>query len=928
MRSTLPSLALLFSSLLSTALVAGGCDADATAGAPDVADSGAHDASSADAADSTDTSEPEPSPPDLAQRPEPGHVAAGVAIKPADLIGGPKAEGRVGDLVLENHAATFLVEAPRPCGGYRQHGGVLVDADLQPGGEDRLGELWLVWNLFAFEPTHAEVVSDGRDGLAVVRLTGRTVPYTWIQALLGELLLGDPIDLQVTYEYRLAPDSTALELVIRLDNDGAAPADIPLPILASNQGDGSFAYAPGPGLDEATGLLPWVGAVGLARAYGFVPHPDDLPNAVFQATSVQIALFNAISLPPGASHTLRFHYVVSDDGTTGIEEQRAALHGLVAWTVSGTVSGELDFPDDQVPGHSGGRSWVAVSDGDDVLALTPVAPDGTFRAVVSTAPAGPVTVQAFAPGRGASAPVEISGERADVALALPDLGELVVRVRDLDGAVIPAQVSVFRVDAPDPAAPAHVRFAPDWGRGRSAVLFHTTEQVSTHLLPGTYRLVASRGYSWELDEALVPLAPGVTETVDLALERAVDTTGWLAADLHLHAYWSPDSDVPYPTRLLQAAANDVALPVFTEHTYLGDIAAHRPRAGVDAWVTPIPGQEVSTVEYGHFNAYPLEYDADRPSGGAVFEHGWPGAALFDAIRAQHGGDMIVQVNHPRIDSFGQAYFNAVELDSATATAAAPDRWTLDWDLIEVFNGRCQGDAGNDRTLEDWFNLNDLGVMRGLSGGSDSHSEAAGLGHPRSWIPVDQAAVAADPAAIIAPLRARRSFVSCGPFVRFATEAGEPTGTLVAAEAGRVSFAVRVEAPSWIAVDRVRVLENGAPVADIDVTTWERPVGLPAGVRFDALLSAEPTADAWYVVEVVGSGTLWPLEPGDAPYAMTNAIEVDADGDGQWEPPATTGATRRMVPRELPTGARGSVPSPTPRRSGLQGHSHGGHSHHH
>lgn len=890
-----------------------------------------------DTSDPADTDTIEPPVPDLAVRPAAGTVVAGVAVKNEDLIGGPKAEGQLGDLILENHVATFLVEGIRKAGGYRQFGGAMVDADLQPGGEDRLGELWLVWNLFAFVPDQAEVVSDGRDGLAVVRVSGRTAPYAWIQSLLGGLLLAEPLDLRVTYEYRLAPDSDTLELLVRLDNDGATAADVSLPVLASNQGDGAFAFAPGSGLDEAEGPLPWTGAVGLVRSYGFIPKPDEQPAALFQAASVQIALLPSMLIPAGGTRELRFHYVVTDDGTTTIEKARATLHALDTFTLSGTVTGDIGFDtDEHVPSHTHGKSWVAATRESEILALSPVNPDGTFAIVV---PAGDaVTLQAFAPSRGASAPVDVTASRDDLTLELPPLGELIVRVRDQDGAVIPAQVDVFRVAADNPLAPAAMRFEPDWGRGRSAVLYHTEEQTRAHLLPGEYRVVGSRGYSYELDEATVTITPGTTQTLDFVLTRAVDTTGWAAADLHLHAFWSPDADVPYPSRLRQAAVNDVALPVFTEHTYMGDVEKYRPEAGVDEWVRPVPGQEVSTVEYGHFNAYPLQYDATLPSGGAVFEHGHVGTGLFDAIRDQHDGDILLQINHPRISNFTQAYFTAVELDSTTLTASKPERWFTGWDMLEVFNARCQGDAGNAQTLQDWFNLNDHGVMKGLAAGSDSHSEGAGIGHPRSWVPVTKAAVEADLASLVPPLRDRKSFISCGPFVRFTTADGQPTGSLVGTTNGAITFKAIVEAPTWIAVDRVRLLKNGEPVVEVDLSTWERPENLPVTVRFDGTLSHTPSADAWYVLEVIGSGGLWPLEPGDDPYAMTNAIQVDHDNDGEWVPPAISGTTRPKAHRQIPAHWKNHEHThdappevPLPARRYLRGHHHHhphGHGHTH
>lgn len=857
---------------------------------------------------------------DLAVVPPPGAVIAGVAEEPAHLVRGPKAEGQLGDFVLANHEARFLVEAVRPAGGYRQFGGNLVDADLQPGGEDRFSELWLIWNLRAFSPDRIEVVSDGRDGLAIVRATGRTTRYAWVDAILGDLLIADPIDLQTTYEYRLAPDSRVLELIVTFVNDQAEPADVRLPLVALNMGDGAPAFTPGPGLASIGSGTPWTwtGGVGLARAYGFFPPPGVTPIALFQETNVQISQLPRFQLEPGQSQALTFRVVVADDGTTSIEEARAALADEPLATLSGRVLGETPWAEDDgedLPSHTGGRSWVAVTREAAVIALTPVRPDGTWRAVV---PPGDVQVQAHAPGRGASEPALLTATATHALdLELPALGEVTVRVRDPDGAHVPAQVTFFRVDAPSPFSPEAVRFEPDWGRGRSLVAFQTGSQIVAHLLPGSYRIVASRGYSYELAEAPLEVAPGAgdpSQLVELTIEKVVDDAGWSAADLHLHALWSPDSEVPYPVRLRQAAANDVALPVFTEHTYMGPLDEARAAAGVDAWVTPIPGQEVSTVEYGHFGAFPLVYDPAAPSGGAVFEHGWEGTALFDTIREQHDGDVIVQVNHPRVSTRISAYFTAIDLDSQTGVAATPERWTSGWDTLEVFNDGCGGGGGNAQALEDWMNLNDLGLKKTLSSGSDSHSEAAGLGHPRSWIEVERDLVELDDEAIVAPLRARRSFVSCGPFVRFSAADGTPMGGLGALAAdGAARFFVQVEAPSWMQVDRVHLLENGVIVDEVALDDWPRPADLRPAVRFMGELSATPRADAWYVIEVIGSDGLWPIEPGEDPYAMTNPIDIDADGDGAWTPPAQTRTTRPDTRRRLPSPA---------------GHEHGHHHHHH
>ena len=99
------------------------------------------------------------------------------------------------------------------------------------------------------------------------------------------------------------------------------------------------------------------------------------------------------------------------------------------------------------------------------------------------------------------------------------------------------------------------------------------------------------------------------------------------------------------------------------------------------------------------------------------------------------------------------------------------------------------------------------------------------------------------------------------------------------ENGQVTFSVQVQAPTWMDVDEARLLENGEVVQ----TLTPDPAG-DGVIRVDTVVTVEPSADAWYAVEVSGSGSLAPVAFDGTPYAVTNAIEVDVDGDGIWTPP--------------------------------------------
>jgi hypothetical protein len=249
--------------------------------------------------------------------------------------------------------------------------------------------------------------------------------------------------------------------------------------------------------------------------------------------------------------------------------------------------------------------------------------------------------------------------------------------------------------------------------------------------------------------------------------------------------------------------------------------------------------------------------------------------LFQAIREQHSGDKIIQVNHPRGGSFG-AYFDVAELKSEQATAN-PELWDTNWDAIEVFNGGCN--PGEE--FQDWIALTNRGIGKTMAGGSDSHGESTPVGLPRTWIEVDRAAVEADREALVAPVRARKVFVSCGPFVRFTTVDGA-TGiggrTSVDAQ-GLVSFRAEVSAPAWMNLSEVRLYKNGEILDSVPVEV------VTDGVRVDTEFTDTPSKDAWYMIGVIGTGNLMPVYRSGPPNAFTNPIEVEVNGDDEWTPPA-------------------------------------------
>jgi hypothetical protein len=823
-----------------------------------------------------------PDPFDLADPLLPGEVAAGV-IEGADaLLHGPKAEGRVGDLKLYNAHVAFVVEGVRRASGYRYWGGNVVDmAAIDSDGyprPDRYGEYFFAWNLQVFAPETLEILSDGSDGTAKVVLEGGVEPFHFLDSFIGDLLLDEaPPPLRARYVYSLGPDDRALRLEITLINEEETPAVLDLPLAMASMGDGAFAFAPGRGFDVAQMVYhpPYFSAIGAREGYGIMAR-DRALVPLFTYAGVSIVQEEPITIPAGSEHTLTTWFAVSDQGQSGLDAIHEDLLDLQAGAT--TLVGTLSLPDTVAPGSA----WVGARMDGDVMTIAPVDEDGGFSLRLTP---GAYAIVAHAPDHVPAPPFGVviePGEAPVASLEIPASARVLLSVHDgVTDAPVPSRVTLYRQgDTPSPHAPSDIRpWQKSWGGSISAVAYVTADDTEAIVPAGTYRMVATHGPTWSIHEQVVTVSADEPTSLDFTLIREVDTTGWVSADFHIHAILSPDSYVPYDIRVLQALTDFLEVPVLTEHVYVSRFQDTIDSMGVSDVVTGITGQEVTSFTHGHFNAFPLLLDPDKPNLGGVLPYDKDPIELFEAIRDQHPGDEVIQVNHPRGAVMG-AYFSYVGLDAAANTVERPEHWSTNWEAIEVFNGGC----GKGQTLNDWIELTNHGYAKTLSSGSDTHSESSPPGEVRNWIPIDLETLAANHGSIVPVVRARKMIVSCGPFVTFdaVDTAGEVVATLGETasldSAGGVDLHVTVQGPTWMQIHTLNLLENGVLVATEDLS------GAEGALRFDDILRVTPTSDAWYSVEIVGSGSMAPAVLGSSPYALTNPIEVDADGDGTWTAP--------------------------------------------
>ncbi len=593
--------------------------------------------------------------------------------------------------------------------------------------------------------------------------------------------------------------------------------------------------------------------------------------------------------------------------------------------------------------------------------------DGSFGGWL---PPGDWELQTHRQGRpdGPRVPVTVTADgRVDLVLAAPRAGQVVVDVVDEQNRPVPAKVTFIGEGALRPAFGDS--YVPG---GHSEVAFAPYGRAEVVLAPGEYVAIASRGLEYELGES-APFT--VTDTgvnrLRLQVWRSVDTTGFVSADFHVHAINSFDSGTRLSDRVATMVCEGVEFFTSSDHDFLTDYGPVVEDLGLEEWVRTAVGLETTTLEIGHYIGFPLADDTLAASGGAFDWTGMPPAEVLGELRRmgdEAGFDPVRFVAHPRDGILG--YFDQYGFDPITGDVNTPtlsyvnpllheEGFSLDFEALELLNGKRMdlvrtptqpeldsaaagappsnyamvsrtGDEqaaliagtyrlgyGHEGQVDDWFTLLNLGHRLTALGNSDTHGRfTIEAGCPRNYVAIDTDDPASiDPQAMADAVREGRVVATYGPFVRFwANDAEHGVGSELTDADGTVDLHVEVHAPTWMAVDRVELYQNGGLIHEW--TTFEADTA--------RLVADHPVAldrDSWFVVVAVGDDDLSPvfnpvemppvelqdvvtealadvpaigsfLSPAVpiprtgpvVPFAITNPIRVDADGDGTWTPP--------------------------------------------
>jgi hypothetical protein len=899
---------------------------------------------------------------------------------PADLIEGPLAHGRVGDYMLANCRARFVIQdaGQRDFYSVGAFGGNIIDAELvSTPGLDNFIEIQPMLNIeTVINAVSIEILNDGSNGEpAAIRTCGPddlldfVNPSSQIAGISGVTYPPQADDTDLPIEactvYSLAPRKRYVKMETTVENLGGTALGLFVGDWINAGGEVENYLTPGMGLGSGlTGNLNALSFPGFGEAtgidYGYTTTPalglESKPSQYLNTSGVTIVFHNAdlvfsllgvpppFTIGPGANRSFTRYLGVGDGAGSNAIDMENEIKELAVGSVEGCVTvGGLPAPGARV---SVGN--LVAGEIDDVYSSFVTDADGCYSGTLpsSVASYGAAVARAGTLYEGGALdppvmPFSISEGTTTTlpTVELPESATLIVNTTDEGGSPTPARVSVVGFDpSPEPIIPGGSVFGLSSGDlglfndPTDSTVFGITQIAYTDasgaavltVEPGSYQVFVSRGSEYSLFDQAVTLTGGLTTVVNAQIARVIETPGFVSSDFHVHGINSADSRVSHTNRVMQFAGEGVENVIMTDHHVHTDLRPRITELGMGAWLTASIGEEMTTFDYGHFNAYPQTIDANRPSGGSV---DWAGAAPagmdFPAYGHYSGTPAeiyslattgpqslpgtVVQVNH--IDS----HFEPLKIDTSVSpisdglsdaerTALRLEIGTGNlfhyFDGLELWNGDSRGAQSGflDECIGIWFNHLNQGLDITFIADTDTHAfrnlNSAGA---RTWTasPTDapSAIASADVAAAVA---AGRAVGGQGAYLQTRLLAQDGSGdvadltllgsTMVASSTGDVDLEITVQTPAWAEYDTIEIYANAATTPagndyvysavptltkveglDFSVSSVVVNAGIPGATRLETRNYVVPfvglTDDTWFVVVVKGSdGVSRPMFP--------------------------------------------------------------------
>jgi len=624
----------------------------------------------------------------------PGKASVRQITDSGELITGPLGHSKIGDWLMENGLARFVVQdvAQREMYSVGQFGGNLIDAELVGNeGKDNFLEVQPGFNIESvINAQTVEVVNDGQDGTAAVLRTcgpDDLLDFVNPSSQITDLMLPFPaladdndLEIEGCTTYTLEPDTDPADPqdYVKIDTEvfnnepSPGPNPDPLPLIIGDwlnpAGEvetlaHSRPIAPSTTNPRANGIGPPVTtSIGALSFFGY----DEAAGTDYAFVETGPATFAFISgvlvvlhqdnvlltlvgaapsftVPAGGSGTFTRYFGVGDgDPVTAYElEQR------INATPTGHLSGCVTVNGTPVAGAKVTAGFPLLS----LAAADSASSTQTFGHFVTKAGGCPNyegdvqtgTVVAAAAkkghlyaGGGLTPTVTVlnvvAGNSYVANFNLPATGRLQVNVDDEASNPIPTRVTVVGFD-PSPPIIKPGPVLPGFGGSELGLFYDASDRlpfgvtavgytdasgtVEFDLEPGVglYHVYVSRGseYSAFRTAAPVTITASSTTVVNAQLARVVDTSGFVSSEFHVHGIRSADSRVSDTHRVEAYSSEGVENVIMTDHHVHTDLNPAIADAGLGSFLRATIGEEITSFDYGHFNAYPLLLDASSPT---------------------------------------------------------------------------------------------------------------------------------------------------------------------------------------------------------------------------------------------------------------------------------------------------------------------------
>jgi len=761
-----------------------------------------------------------------------------------------------------------------------------------------------------------EIVNDGENGLpAILRVCGPDDLLDFVNPSSQLIDLGLPPppgtddndqEIEACTEYTLAAGDRHVQVETEVFNNEAEDLRLLVGDWMNAAGEVDGFFTPNPGVGEGVtspvgqggGGLGWFAETSVLPPdrfeYGYLPRDDVGAGGYVTISGVTVIIHDLhpaaalLGLPSpflvpaaGSKRFTRF-FAVGDGSGNAVQELANGLDGRPTGTVRGCVTvGGVPTPNAKVTvgtlaaGEIGAALAHFVTDASGCYAGQVEVPAGAsvqYGAVagkegalyVGGAPSPPVTVFSLFP----------AGDEEVIDFALPATGRLQVDVTDESGAPVPARITVVGLD-PSPEPIRTGQALPGFGVTTLGLLNDVNDRkpfgvaafaytgadgsVDIDLEPGEYHVFASRGTEYSLWSTALPSSSGPIAVtaggptrLAARIARVLETPGFVSSDFHVHGVASADSQVSDVDRVESFAGEGIDNLVATDHHAHKDYAPTIRALGLEAFLTSTIGEEITTFDYGHFNAYPLTVDPTRPSGGSTDwavaappGRDFPSYGAFNLAPADifalattqpHATPATtVQINHIgshfvplKIDTSQVPPLDGMSAeDRATRRLAAdhppPGELFFAFPALELWNGNDRGHQSEflDERIGIWMNLLDQGIATTAIADTDTHRfhnlRTAGA---RSWTaanPSRDVPARLQPSEVAASVDAGRVVGGQGIFVRSRLLADDGSGAVadhgwggttgIRSANGSVTFEVTVQSPAWAQWDRIEIYSN-------------------------------------------------------------------------------------------------------------------------